>query len=89
VLLMAVGRLSEIASNMTSPRLGYPGSTPVAIVESATTPEQRTIMGTLATIGAIAAEQRAKAPACVVVGDVCTVLREGWAGAAAEAGEAE
>jgi len=75
VLLMAVGRLSEIAANMTSPHLGYPPSTPVAIVERATMPQQRTIVGTLETIGRLAKEHGAVAPACVVVGDVCTVLR--------------
>jgi len=76
VLLMAVGRLSEIAANMTSPHLGYPPSTPVAIVEKATTPEQRTLVGTLATIANVAKEQKATAPACIIVGEVCNVLRQ-------------
>lgn len=75
VLLMAVGRIGEIAANMTSPSHGYPLETPAAIVERATTPEQRTLVGTLQTIGQIAKEQQARAPACIVIGDVVNVLR--------------
>ena len=76
VLLMAVSRLAEIAANMTSPSFGYPAQTPVAIIESATTPLQRTLTGTLATIGMVAEEQGAKPPATIVIGNVCNVLRD-------------
>jgi uroporphyrin-III C-methyltransferase len=72
VLLMAVGRIEDIASRMIEK--GFPGATPVAIVEKATTPQQRIIYGTLATIGVIALEQKATAPATIVVGDVVHVL---------------
>ena len=72
VLLMAVGRIAEIAEQMLQE--GYSGEVPVAIVENATTPSQRTLRGTLETIGLIAKEQRAKAPACVVVGRVVGAL---------------
>jgi siroheme synthase len=41
---------------------GFPKSTPVAIIERATTPEQRTLSGTLETIGHIARRDNAKAP---------------------------
>jgi siroheme synthase len=41
---------------------GFPKSTPVAIIEKATTPEQRTLSGTLETIGHIARRDNAKAP---------------------------
>lgn len=75
VLLMAVGRLTEIAANMTTAEMGYPKSTPVAIVENATTPKQRTILGTLETISDIAKVQNVKAPATIIVGDVVSVLR--------------
>ena len=60
VLLMAVGRIGEISANMTS--MGYPKETPVAIIEKATTPLQRTILGTLETIGFIAKRDKATAP---------------------------
>lgn len=60
VLLMAVGRIEEIARNMTM--IGYPKVTPVAIIEKATTPLQRTLTGTLETIGVIAKRESATAP---------------------------
>jgi galactose mutarotase-like enzyme len=43
---MAVGRIHEITSNMTN-IMNYPIDTPVAIIDKATTIEQRTIVGTL------------------------------------------
>ena len=72
VLLMAVGRIGEIAFKMVSK--GFPSSTPVAIIEKATTPQQRILYGTLADIGAVAKEHSAVAPATIVVGDVVNVL---------------
>jgi uroporphyrin-III C-methyltransferase len=75
VLLMAVGRIGEIASNMTA--VGYPPETPVAIIEKATTPEQRTLTGTLETIAYVAKRDEAKAPSTIIVGEVVNVLRGG------------
>ena len=75
VLLMAVGRITEIASNMTV-NLGYPLQTPVCIVERATTPQQRTIYGTLETIGEVAVRSNAKPPATIIIGNVVNVLQE-------------
>ena len=72
---MAVGRIGEIAANMTA--MGYPKDTPVAIVERATTPEERTLTGTLATIAYVAQRDGAKAPATIVIGEVVNVLRGG------------
>ena len=60
VLLMAVGRIDEIATNMTM--MGYPKNTPVAIIEKATTPLQRTLTGTLEDIGFVARRDGACAP---------------------------
>lgn len=60
VLLMAVGRIDEIAANMTM--MGYPKSTPVAIIEKATTPLERTLTGTLEDIGFVARRDGACAP---------------------------
>lgn len=73
VFLMAVGRLAELALNLE--QVGYPLTTPVAIVEKASTPQQRTITGTVANIAALAEREKAKAPAVVVVGEVVNVLR--------------
>lgn len=47
----------------------------MAIVEKASTPQQRTISGTIDTIAVIAEREKAKAPAVVVVGEVVNVLR--------------
>eukprot|EP01041_Mallomonas_annulata_P000514 gene514-987_t len=74
VLLMAVGRLQELTENMISSC--YPSTTPVAIIERATTPQQRTIRGTLATITDIAIKENVKAPATIVVGEVVNVLNK-------------
>eukprot|EP01036_Dinobryon_divergens_P023515 gene23515-31866_t len=73
VLLMAVGRIGEIASNLTTSH-GYPSQTPVCIVERATTPQQRTIYGTLETIGDVAVRSNAKPPATIIIGNVVNVL---------------
>lgn len=73
VLLMAVGRIADIAKQLMAD--GYPASLPVAIVERATTPSQRTLIGTLETIGEIAVLESARAPATIVIGAVVHVLR--------------
>eukprot|EP00607_Mallomonas_marina_P007000 CAMPEP_0182432614 /NCGR_PEP_ID=MMETSP1167-20130531/57774_1 /TAXON_ID=2988 /ORGANISM="Mallomonas Sp, Strain CCMP3275" /LENGTH=288 /DNA_ID=CAMNT_0024620359 /DNA_START=231 /DNA_END=1097 /DNA_ORIENTATION=- len=73
VLLMAVGRLRDITANMTD--AGYPVHTPIAIIERATTPQQRTLYGTLESIADIAEKQKARAPATIVVGEVINVLK--------------
>jgi uroporphyrin-III C-methyltransferase len=72
VLLMAVGRIAAIAKRLVMK--GYPTSTPVAIIEKATTPRQRTLYGTLEDIGDIAKREEAKPPATIVIGDVVHVL---------------
>eukprot|EP00611_Tribonema_gayanum_P014011 TRINITY_DN2527_c0_g1_i1.p1 TRINITY_DN2527_c0_g1~~TRINITY_DN2527_c0_g1_i1.p1 ORF type:complete len:365 (-),score=85.10 TRINITY_DN2527_c0_g1_i1:403-1497(-) len=72
VFLMAVGRLKELCADLM--RRGYPATTPVAIVESASTPTQRTVAATVETITAVAAEHSVRAPATIIVGDVVRVL---------------
>lgn len=74
VLLMAVGRIEEIARVLQEEK-GYPQTTPIAIIEKATTPEQRILQGTLATIVQIAKEYEAKPPATIVIGEVVSVLQ--------------
>ena len=68
VLLMGVSGLAEATAAMV--RHGKPASTPVAIVESGFLPEQRTTVGTLATIAELAADRGVRPPAVVVVGSV-------------------
>jgi uroporphyrin-III C-methyltransferase/precorrin-2 dehydrogenase/sirohydrochlorin ferrochelatase len=68
VLLMGVNGLAEAAAALVEH--GKPADTPVAIVESGFLPEERTTVGTLATIAELAAERGVKPPAVVVVGTV-------------------
>jgi siroheme synthase len=56
--------------------LGYPNTTPVAIIEKATTNDQRILLGTLKNISSIAIEQQAKAPATIIIGEVVNVLKD-------------
>ena len=68
VLLMAVSALAEATAALVA--AGRPADTPAAIVESGCTPQQRTTVGTLDTIAALAKERAVQAPAVLVVGDV-------------------
>ena len=68
VLLMAVSGLAASAHALVAH--GKSPDTPVAIVESGYLPQQRTTVGTLTTIAALAAERDVRPPAVVVVGDV-------------------
>ncbi len=54
---------------------GLPETTPIAIVQQGTTPNQRVITGTLATLPAIAEREKPQAPTLIIVGGVVT-LRE-------------
>lgn len=68
VVLMGVGRLEAIARALIE--AGRAPSTPAALVHAATTPRQRVVTATLATIADEAARARIGAPALFVVGDV-------------------
>jgi siroheme synthase len=72
VYLMALGRLTDLCNMMIEK--GYPATLPVGICERATTPQQRDVYGTLETIGSIAKDQKIKAPAVVIVGEVVGAL---------------
>ncbi len=52
---------------------GLPDSTPIAIVQQGTTPNQRVFSGTLATLPAIAAREKPQAPTLIIVGGVVTL----------------
>jgi uroporphyrinogen III methyltransferase/synthase len=74
---MGVKHLAAIADSLR--RHGLAGATPAAVIEQGTTAAQRTIVGTLATIGAQAAAAAVRSPAVAVVG-ATVALREriGW-----------
>ncbi len=71
VFLMAVERLPLIVRRLRE--AGLPTETPVAVIEKASLPEQRDVIGTLANI--VERARHMKAPAVVVVGEVVSVLR--------------
>jgi len=73
VFLMAVGRLRALCHNLCE-KARYPIETPVAIVERAGCPDQRTVVGTLENIADLADEFNVKPPSTIVVGEVVNVL---------------
>lgn len=74
VLLMGVTALERTALSLIA--AGRPAITPVAIIESGWTPQQRTTRTTLADAAATAAARGVKAPAVIVVGEVVGVADE-------------
>jgi uroporphyrinogen III methyltransferase/synthase len=71
VFLMGVKQLPAIVERLS--RAGKPLDTPVAMIENATLPKQRTICGTLQTIVALAHEAEIKPPALIVVGEAVSL----------------
>lgn len=72
VFYMGVSHLDLIVAKLRDS--GAKADHPVAIVERATLPDQRTLRGTLATIEEIARSAGVAAPALLIVGDVTTFL---------------
>ncbi|KAL3827242.1 hypothetical protein ACHAXA_004717 [Cyclostephanos tholiformis] len=73
VFLMAVGRLRSLCHNLVN-MANYPSNTPVAIVERAGFPDQRTVVGDISTISDIAEWHDVRPPSTIVVGEVVNVL---------------
>jgi uroporphyrinogen III methyltransferase/synthase len=71
VLLMGVGRIDAIAAALQD--AGRPGTTPVAVIQWASTPRQRTLVATLETVGQRLAEAGLGSPAVIVVGEVAAL----------------
>jgi uroporphyrinogen III methyltransferase/synthase len=74
VLLMATANLREIAGALREN--GLAADTPVAVVQDGTRPSQRTVVGTLDTIGDAVARAGIGAPAVVVIGGVAALRSE-------------
>jgi len=68
VFLMGLARVGEIAASLT--KAGRNPATPAAVVSAATTPEERTVVGTLANIAERTVRAGLVSPAVLVVGDV-------------------
>jgi uroporphyrinogen III methyltransferase/synthase len=68
VIYMGIKNLPIIVANLI--RYGRDPKTPVAVVRWASTPEQRSVVGTLETITQIVAEAEIKPPSLIIVGEV-------------------
>jgi len=73
VFVMGVGRLEHIAAQLIAH--GRAADTPAAVIRQGATPEQETVVGTLASIAADVAQAGLTAPATLIVGEVVR-LRE-------------
>ena len=73
VVLMGLHALPEITHRLVAH--GARSDTPAAVIASGTLPAQRVVVGTLATIAALATEAGLEPPATVVVGEVVQVGR--------------
>jgi uroporphyrin-III C-methyltransferase len=72
VIYMGVSHLGDIQKGLLA---GLPGSTPAAIVQYATLPQQREVLTTLADLASVASQQGLLSPSVVVVGDVVQSAR--------------
>jgi len=68
VLYMVMHNLERIAAALMT--AGLSGATPAAVIASATTPQQRVLVSTLAELAAAAGAQNLEPPAIVVIGDI-------------------
>jgi len=68
VVLMGVGTLEDTVTNLTA--CGKDTQTPAAIIAQGTTPNQRSVIGTLSDIARKAKDADLKAPAVLIIGDV-------------------
>ena len=84
VIYMGVGTLPVISAQLQAH--GLSGDTPAAIVERATLPDQRTVVGTLARLPEIARAHDVRTPALIIVGTVVSLHAELAAPALAAAG---
>lgn len=72
---MSVGQLAHIEHQLLAH--GRHPDTPVAIVENGTRSNQRVLVGTLATLTALAEQHQAQAPAILYVGEVAALAEQG------------
>lgn len=80
---MGVARYSQLSRKLMLH--GRPGTTPIAIVERGTSPDQRVITGTLDALPEIVRAKNVIAPAILIIGEVANfALTQQWFGRAAE-----
>lgn len=77
VFLMALHRLTALVDSLLLPGKQWPSSTPCAVIERASCPDQRVIRTTLASVCAAVEEEGSRPPGLLVVGNSCGVLWNG------------
>ncbi|WP_088280821.1 uroporphyrinogen-III C-methyltransferase [Ideonella sp. A 288] len=71
VVYMGVGTLPTVCARLVEH--GLPADTPAATIERATRPDQRTVVGTLATLPSLARLHGVKPPALIIIGGVVSL----------------
>ena len=71
VVYMGLHGLDKLCAELINH--GMPQTTPIAIVQQGTTPNQRVVKGTLATLPAIAEAEKLQAPTLIIIGGVVTL----------------
>lgn len=74
IVYMGMKTLPVIAASLLEG--GRAGDTPVAIIEAATTPQERVIVATLETVAEEAAAQDVASPALIVIGEIVSIRAE-------------
>lgn len=77
IFLMALHRLSALVDSLVSADKHWPASTPCAVIERASCPDQRVIRTTLEHVCAAVEEEGSRPPGLLVVGKSCEVLYKG------------
>lgn len=67
IILMGLGKIKEIMSLFEQ---HGKGETPVAVIQNGTLPDQKNVIGTVATISGMTTDERIGPPAIIVIGEV-------------------
>ncbi|KAL9088134.1 MAG: hypothetical protein Q9159_003252 [Coniocarpon cinnabarinum] len=77
VFLMALHRLGDLVASLLQDVKKWPASTPCAVIERASCPDQRVVRTTLEYVCAAVEEEGSRPPGLLVVGQACKVLWNG------------
>jgi len=73
-IYMGVSGMARVSEQLRA--FGRHPATPIAIIENGTRPEQRVLLGTLENMVGLAAAERVRSPALLIVGEVTALARE-------------
>lgn len=74
VVYMGIGEAGEIAAKLIA--AGSPGDRSVAVIENATMPNQKTVVGCLSQLDRLVASHEIAGPALIVIGDVAALANQ-------------